>query len=73
MNCDVYAGLCGAFNKSAIYRCEIYSDGICHNWIERPEVLVYKCGHRKIINGMKKYLEKYSFLRKKEKKKPHDD
>lgn len=46
-HCDVFMGLCGAYNEMQVGKCNIYSDGICHNWIE-PDIRdrIAHCDHR---------------------------
>ena len=51
-NCDVFMGLCGAYNKHQLGRCEIYSDGSSHMWIE-PDIRdrIAHCEHRNRMRG----------------------
>jgi hypothetical protein len=46
-NCDVFMGLCGAYNENQYGKCDVYSDGMCHNWIE-PDIRdrIAHCEHR---------------------------
>jgi hypothetical protein len=46
-NCDVFMGLCGAYNEHQLGKCDVYSDGLCHSWIESDlRDRIAHCAHR---------------------------